>query len=147
MRNSLGRIRASGDYDYDFRECVSLYTKTAGNRHADYLLVLEDWASDEGLKKRGFDSRMQEQGHDETITPNKRLKELPGRVLATDLSETYGTNSFVFIRPGSTGTGLKLKRYCAVCRDLHQERNRTRPTSQGNCVGVAHLQGIESSGD
>ncbi len=96
------------DYGYDFREFISPYTKTAGNRDADVMLVLQDWASHEGLRVRGVDPEIQRLGHDPTITTNKRLKSLLQRHLGLRLEDTYGTNAFVFVKPGGMSGNIPM---------------------------------------
>lgn len=97
------------DYGYDFRSFVSPYTKTAGNRNADVLLVLQDWISHDGLIKRGVDQDIQRLGHDPSIRTNKTLKRLLRRYLDLALTDVYGTNAFVFIKPGGMSAGLPFR--------------------------------------
>jgi len=96
------------DYGYDFREYVSPYTKTAGNRDADVMLVLQDWVSHDGLIARGVDPVIQRLGHDPTIQTNIRLKSLLHRHLSISLEDTYGTNAFVFVKPGGMSGNIPI---------------------------------------
>ena len=100
--------RQPEDYGYDFRQFVSPYTKTAGNHDADVMLILQDWASHDGLTARGVDPDIQRLGHDPTITTNKRLKSLLQRHLGLRLEDTYGTNAFVFIKPGGMSGNIPM---------------------------------------
>ena len=72
------------------------------------MLVLQDWASHDGLTARGVDPDIQRLGHDPTITTNKRLKSLLHRHLDLRLEDTYGTNPFVFIKPGGMSGNIPI---------------------------------------
>ena len=60
------------DYGYDFREYVSPYTKGAGNPESSVMIVLQDWASHEGLVSRGLDPEIVKLGRDPSLLTNRR---------------------------------------------------------------------------
>lgn len=88
------------DFGYDFREYVSPYTKGAGNLDADYLFVLQDWASAEGLAARGVVADIQRLGRDPTIRTNQRFSALLADTLGLTFADVYISNAFVFVKPG-----------------------------------------------
>jgi len=94
------------DYGYDFRDFVSPYTKSACNLRADVMLILQDWASHDGLTAGGFKPVIQKHGHDPELRTNIRLKELLRRHLNLRLVDTYATNAFVFIKPGGMSSNI-----------------------------------------
>jgi restriction system protein len=105
-RTRWGSYAHPEDYGYDFSDLVSPYTRTAGNRAADIVIVLQDWISHEGITKRGFDPILQQLGHDPKIQTNIRLKRWLGEYLGLELSDVYGTNVFPFIKPGGMSKAI-----------------------------------------
>ena len=91
----------SGVYECDF---VSPYSKSAQNLDADIMLVLQDWCSDEFLRKP-VNPEVVELGHDPQLDTNRNLKSLLVTHFGIGLEETYATNLFPFIKPGVTGSG------------------------------------------
>ena len=88
----------SGAYECDF---VSPYTKSAGNLDADIMLVLQDWCSDEFLRRqKRVDSDLVTLGHDPQLDTNKNLKSLLSTHFGIRLEQTYATNLFPFIKHG-----------------------------------------------
>ena len=94
------------DFGYDFRDWVSPYTKTAC-RIGSIALVLQDWASADGLRG-GPDPGIQEHGRTLGLRTNRVLESLLGRVLGLTLAEVYATNAFPFIKRGAMSSALPL---------------------------------------
>ena len=66
-----------GDYHNGVYEClyVSPYTKTAGNVDADIMVVLQDWTSDEDIR-RDVDSDSVTYGYTRGLHTNRNLVRL-----------------------------------------------------------------------
>lgn len=97
------------DYGYDFREYVSPYTKGAANFRSETMIVLQDWASHDGLVARGMNTDIQRLGRDPSIRTNRRLEKLLRDHLGVSFAEIYATNAFVFIKKGGMSAGLSIK--------------------------------------
>jgi uracil-DNA glycosylase len=87
------------DFGYDFREWISPYTKGA-HAAGSVAIVLQDWASTETLS-RGVDPGVQAIGRIAKLKTNSYLGMLLGRLFGLDVSETYITNAFPYIKSGS----------------------------------------------
>ena len=94
--------RGIGDYHSGVYECefVSPYTKSAGNLDADIMLVLQDWCSDEFLRKP-FNPDLVSLGHDPQLPTNRNLNRLLSTHLGIELDQTYATNLFPYIKQGA----------------------------------------------
>lgn len=115
------------DFGYDFREWVSPYTKTA-HATGGIALVLQDWASVDGLKK-GFDPEIQRHGRIPGLLTNRRLDETLRRVFDLQISETYVTNAFPFIKPGGMSAAIPTRDVVdAIRRFTKLELSLARPT-------------------
>lgn len=82
-------------FNYDFRSWVSPYTKTA-NRSGGFAFVLQDWASEDGL--RYFNQDIQDHGRTPGLLTNRRLEALLSQVFGIALAEVYVTNAFPFVK-------------------------------------------------
>ena len=79
------------DHGYEFTSWVSPYTKGA-NASGGIALVLQDWASVEGLGATPH-PEIQLHGRAPWLLINKRLQDLLARVLGTNLSGIYALTS------------------------------------------------------
>lgn len=93
------------DFGYDFRCWVSPYTKGA-HRYKSIALVLQDWASTDGLTEP-INSVIQAHGRMPTLLTNIRLEQLLHRVLGMRLCEVYATNAFPFVKLGGMSASLR----------------------------------------
>ena len=115
------------EFGYDFREWVSPYTKGA-HFCGGFALVLQDWASTEGLEA-GFDQEIQRHGRDVSLRTNVRLEQLLSSVLGVSLSEVYATNAFPFIKKGAMDARLRLREVVDTVRAFTvKELTIARPT-------------------
>lgn len=97
-----------GEYHSQAYECdfVSPYTKSARNLEADIMLVLQDWCSDEFLRKP-VDPELVSLGHKPRLQTNRNLKLLLCTHLGIGLEQTYSTNLFPFVKPGGMSARVK----------------------------------------
>ena len=116
------------DHGYDFTSWVSPYTKGA-NTCGGVALVLQDWASAEGLGATPH-PEIQLHGRAPWLLTNKRLQELLGRVLGTDLSGIYVTNVFPFVKRGRMSAPLPYSEVLSAARRFAvRELELARPTT------------------
>lgn len=96
-----------GDYSRGEYECnfVSPFTKSAHNVDADVFIVLQDWSSDDSLR-HGLDKETVQLGHTPRLPTNRNLKQLLNRNFGLDLSETYATNLFPFVKMGAMNASI-----------------------------------------
>ena len=101
QRTYLNGYRRIADYHGGGYECdhVSPYTKTAGNFDAEIMVVLQDWASDEGLSGP-VSSDSATLGHTPHLPTNRNLTRLLSETFGLSLKEVYGTNVFPFVKLG-----------------------------------------------
>lgn len=92
------------DFGYDFRTWVSPYTKGA-HTLGGIVLVLQDWASVDGLSGPP-DAGIQNIGRAASRQTNQRLEHLLGSVFGLSIAQTYATNAFPFVKPGSMSSRL-----------------------------------------
>ena len=113
-----------GDYHNGVYECpyVSPYTKSAGNVDADIMVVLQDWTSDEDIR-RDVDSDAVTYGYTRGLHTNRNLVRLLEEHFDAALTDIYGTNLFPFIKMGHMGrvfpaTILSARLVSSPCRRL-----------------------------
>lgn len=99
--NSIGEYHG-GAYECDY---VSPYSKSAHNVDAEVMFILQDWSSDEFLRKPLVQEVVQ-LGHTPALPTNKNLKALLKEHFGLLLEQTYGTNLFPFIKPGNISSGI-----------------------------------------
>jgi hypothetical protein len=106
-----------GFYDGDF---ISPWTISACNLDADLMIVAQDWSSAETLESSKRSTPAQKEarkrlGHDPDIPTNKNLRALLKRHFDLEFAETYATNLFVFIKPGTISAKIPIEdlAYCA----------------------------------
>ena len=101
--------KSIADYLDGFYECeyVSPYSKSAHNVNADVMVVLQDWSSDENMQVACEETNRI--GHTPTVGTNVKLISLLERFLKLDLSETYATNLFPFIKMGGMSAYMPVR--------------------------------------
>ena len=99
-----------GDFHNGAYECeyVSPYTKSAGNYDAEVFILLQDWASADGLMD-SFDDESARLGYSPGLPTNRNLIDLLNRFFGLTLADTYGTNLFPFIKPGGMSASIPLR--------------------------------------
>lgn len=98
-----------GEFHDEAYECdhVSPYTKSAGNREAEVFILLQDWASAEGLMSF-FDEESVRLGYSPSLPTNRKLIDLLDRFFGLTLADTYATNLFPFIKPGDMSASIPI---------------------------------------
>ncbi len=108
--------RQPEDYGYDFRDLVSPYSRTARNVDAAVMVVLQDWASHDVLRREPMNAEMARYGHDPRRLTNKRLKALLRKHLDVALKDIYGTNLFPYIKSGGMSTAMPMQDLLRVAK-------------------------------
>jgi len=92
-----------GKYECDF---VSPYSKGACNIEAQIMVLLQDWSSHEWLSGP-LNLNVVELGHSSGLPTNKNLCRLLFDSFGIELTATYSTNLFPFIKPGGMSSAIK----------------------------------------
>lgn len=103
------KYRQIGDFHggiCDEWKCVSPWNKAAGNYDSPIMIVGQDWIS-EGAAETAHISF--ELGCDPDNRTNKNLQSLLLDHFGLKFSEIYGTNLFVFVKPGSLSSRIPAK--------------------------------------
>jgi len=116
VRTRWAPYKQPEDFGYDFRTWVSPYTKGA-NCIGGIAIVLQDWASADGLKG-GPDPDVQRYGRTRTLLTNRRLEAALLGATRHKISQTYVTNAFPFIKPGGMSSGLRLSHLIKTVREF-----------------------------
>lgn len=96
-----------GDYHGGAYEClhVSPYTKSAGKVDSPIMVFLQDWTSDESIR-RGLDEDCVRLGHTPALPTNRNLKNFLAKYFGKKLEDIYATNLFPFIKPKHMGHAI-----------------------------------------
>jgi len=98
-----GRLADYGNGAFDVNcDYVSPYSKGAHNHDADVMIMLQDWSSDDALRRSSGPSEL---GRDPNLPTNRTLDRLLSDTLGLRLEDTYATNLFPFIK----GRGLSTR--------------------------------------
>ena len=128
-----------GSWDFDF---VVPWTKSACDLDADLMLIGQDWASEDYLR-RNDDAKQRtaraRTGQDAHLATNQNLKRLLARHFGLCFSQTYATDVLVCIKPGKMSSNVPTKdlRACAVAYTL-PELEIVRPR-MALCLGLRRL--------
>ena len=95
------------DYHGGAYEClhVSPYTKSADNVDSRIMVFLQDWTSDESIR-RGLDEDCIKLGYTPSLPTNRNLIRLLQTHFGVLLREIYATNLFPFIKPRHMGNAI-----------------------------------------
>ncbi|MEX0654160.1 MAG: hypothetical protein WD534_09985 [Phycisphaeraceae bacterium] len=103
-----------GAYESDH---VSPYTISAGNPDADVFILLQDWASADGLAGP-IDQETVEFGHTPSLPTNRNLVRLLNTHFGLTLADTYATNLFPFIKPGGMSATIPVRDLVKAAREF-----------------------------
>jgi restriction system protein len=137
--------RRIGDYHVGKYECdyVSPYTKSAKNVDAELMVLLQDWASDEVLR-RPFLEVQRDLGHDPRRRTNINLTKLLKLHFNVDLADVYATNVFPFVKLGQMRDGIKRKDLVAAAEQFALPQIRIVAPRMAVCLGIATFNAIAS---
>ena len=125
------------EFGYEFTSWVSPYTKGA-NVCGGVALVLQDWASAEGLAG-GPRPEVQLHGRMPTLLTNRRLEALLSRVLGLKLTGVYATNVYPFVKSGNMSASLRSSEVLRAARRFAiKELELAHPKLVLALGGVAH---------
>jgi restriction system protein len=96
-----------GDYHGGIYECahVSPYTKSACNVDSAIMVFLQDWTSDESIR-RGRDEDCITLGYTPALPTNRNLIRLLQAHFGVSLRDIFATNLFPFIKPRHMGHAI-----------------------------------------
>src|SRR5438876_8434129 len=95
------------DYHGGAYEClyVSPYTKSADNVDSRIMVFLQDWTSDESIR-RGLDEDCIKLGYTPSLPTNKNLIKYLREHFHRELRQIFATNLFPFIKPKNMGSDI-----------------------------------------
>ena len=116
-KDVLPGYKRLGDYSNADFECnfVSPYSKGAHNLNADVMILLQDWSSDQALRRSVGASEL---GRDPNLPTNRNLCSLMKSSLAMELSETYATNLFPFIKAGGLSSRIPFADFVVAAKEF-----------------------------
>jgi restriction system protein len=137
-----------GDYHEGAYECpyVSPHTKTAGNVDADIMVILQDWTSDESIR-RGLDSDSVTYGYTRGLHTNRNLVRLLDAYFGASLIDVYGTNLFPFIKMGHMGTSIPRRDLVRAAREFALPQIRIVRPKLVICLGLATFNALREACD
>ena len=135
-----------GDYHNGVYECpyVSPYTKTAGNVDADIMVVLQDWTSDEDIR-RDVDSDAVTYGYTRALHTNRNLVRLLEEHFDTALTDIYGTNLFPFIKMGHMGSSIPRGDLVRAAREFALPQITIVRPKLVICLGLATFNALREA--
>jgi len=128
----------SGAYECDH---VSPYTKTAGNIDARVMVMLQDWASDESLRKP-IDEDARDFGYTRSSPTNQHLSELLEATFGLRLQDVYATNLFPFIKPGKLTGGIRPADLVKAARTFALPQIRIVAPRLVICLGLVTFRAL-----
>lgn len=107
-----------GEYHNGIYECdfVSPYSKVAHNHESPIFVLLQDWISDDVLSGPVLADAVT-LGRIPKLPTNRNLDRFLREHFGIDVSETYATNLFPFIKPGGMSGAIPLKDLCMAARE------------------------------
>ena len=107
--------------------CLAVY-EDRRKLDADIMVVLQDWTSDEDLR-RAVDSDAVTYGYTRGLHTNRNLVRLLEEHFDTALTDIYGTNLFPFIKMGHMGSSIPRRDLVRAARELALPRLRSSARS------------------
>lgn len=110
---------AIGDYNNGVWECdyVSPYSISAHNEDTDILIILQDWCSEESFGKEVCQETLK-YGYTPSVKTNVNLKKLLFEHINVTLDQTYSTNLFPYIKPGTMNAYIPVKDLLKAAKDF-----------------------------
>jgi uracil-DNA glycosylase len=135
-----------GDFHEGVYECnyVSPYTIGAHNVDSPLMLLLQDWASSDVLNGTVLHSRY-EVGHDPKRSTNIHLKKLLMTHFSCDLTETYATNVFPFVKRGGMSASVEPLMLKRAAEEFAVPQIRIVAPRFAICLGKAAFDAIASA--
>jgi uracil-DNA glycosylase len=128
----------NGKYDSDF---VVPWTKSACNADADLMIIAQDWASKNKLK-RAFNQEMADLGYDPRLETNKGLFECLDKYMHLKFGETYATNVFPFIKPGRMSAQIPRNDLKRAATDYALPQIKIVSPRMVICLGIGTFNAI-----
>lgn len=138
------QYRRLGDYAGFECDFVSPYSKGAHNLDADVMILLQDWSSDEALSRSKGPS---EHGRDPGLPTNRNLDNLLGAVLGLQLSDTYATNLFPYIKPGGLSSRIPFEDLVYAAKKFALPQVRIVAPKLVVCLGKNTFNAIRVAAD
>jgi restriction system protein len=138
------RIEEFHDRYYDQHDWVSPWTLSACNVDSDLMIIGQDWASEDFLRKDP-DPTIRQFGHDPVLATNRNLKRLLEEAFGRRFEDTFATNAFVFAKPGGMTSRLPAADLIlSVKRFTLKEIEIVRPRMV-ICLGIGTFNAVRAA--
>lgn len=136
---------AGGKYECDY---VSPYTKGASNVDADIFLLLQDWSSDDDMRKsQEIEPDVLRFGRTLSQPTNQNLEQLLCKHFGLQISDTYGTNLYPFIKPGNMSAYIPQKYLVMAAQQFALPQIEIVKPKLVICFGKATFNAIRKASD
>ncbi len=134
------------DYHRGAYEClhVSPYTKSAGNVDSAIMVFLQDWTSDESIR-RGIDEDCIRLGYTPSLPTNRNLIRLLQTHFGVLLREIYATNLFPFIKPRHMGNAIPRRDLLRAAEDYALPQIRIVQPKLVICLGLPTFNALREA--
>jgi restriction system protein len=132
-----------GDYHDGVYECdhMSPYTKSAGNVDADVLILWQDWSCHERLSGP-IDGDAVRSGLSPSLPTNQRLAHLLRTHLERELSDTYATTVFPFVKMGGLDSRIPAEDLAWAAGEYALPQIRIVSPQLVVCVGLETFNAV-----
>ena len=135
-----------GDYYDGAYEClhVSPYTKSADNLDSPIMVFLQDWTSDDSIR-RGFHADSVTHGQAPELPTNRNLVALLKEHFDLALGDVYATNLFPFIKPGHMGKSIPRRDLLRAAQEFGLPQIEIIKPRLVICLGKATFNAIREA--
>lgn len=131
-----------GIYEYEY---VSPYTKGANNVDADIFLLLQDWSSDQEMRNSDIDLDVLRLGRTPGLPTNQNLEQLLSTYFGINISGTYGTNLYPFIKPGNMSARIPQRYLVDAAKEFALPQIRIVEPKLVICFGKATFNALRKA--
>ena len=123
---------------------LSPFTKSSANVDSDIMLVLQDWASEDFIKK-GVSKDILEFGHDPKLRTNINLKNLLMLHFNKELKDIYSTNLFPYVKKGAMNVNIPAKYMRQAVSDFLMPTIKIIKPKLVVCLGLSVFNAVRQS--
>jgi restriction system protein len=123
---------------------VSPYTKTAGNIDADIMVMLQDWSSDQDLRK-GYMEERATLGYNQNAPTNPNLHLLLEDVFGVTRRDIYATNLFPFVKLGAKSSSIPMRDLIRAADEFALPQIRIVDPRLVICLGVKTFDALRQA--
>lgn len=135
-----------GQFHQGAYEClhVSPYTKSANNVDSPIMVFLQDWTSEESIR-RGRDDDCVQFGYTPSLPTNRNLIRLLMTSFGLDLNEVFATNLFPFIKPSHMGAAIPRRDLVRAAEEFGLPQMRIVRPRLVICLGLPTFNALREA--